>query len=117
MPFLDFGAARTNPFAAVPSSLPPLIPRLQNLIANLELEFCITPVRITNLQFSNRKFFAISSFLNRKSQTTKVLIENARLNSELTAKIPTVCKFLIENGSRFPVPPHSVDQPATNPIF
>ena len=90
MPFLDFGAARTNPFPDVPSSLQPVVPRLQNLIANLELEFRVTPIRINKLQFSNRKFFAISSALNRaarrKSQATKVLIENARLNSELTGK-------------------------------
>jgi hypothetical protein len=98
----------TSRFAAVPSSLQPLIPRLQNLIANLELEFRVTPIRITKLQFSNRKFFAISSSptraTNRESQATEFLIENARLNSELSVKDPTVCKFLIENGSGFPVP-------------
>jgi hypothetical protein len=65
IPFLHLSAVCTSHFAALPSSLPPLIPRLQNLIANLGLELCITPIRITNLQFSNRKFFAISSSLNR----------------------------------------------------
>jgi hypothetical protein len=30
------------------------------LIANLELEFLVSPIRITDLKFSNRKFFAIS---------------------------------------------------------
>ena len=30
------------------------------LIANLELEFRVSPIRITDLKFSNRKFFAIS---------------------------------------------------------
>src|ERR1700741_930626 len=31
----------------------------QFLIANLELEFDLSPIRISNLKFSNRKFFAI----------------------------------------------------------
>ena len=31
------------------------------LIANLELEFHVSPIRITKLKFSNRKFFAIFS--------------------------------------------------------
>jgi hypothetical protein len=31
------------------------------LIANLELEFHLSPIRITKLKFSNRKFFAIFS--------------------------------------------------------
>jgi hypothetical protein len=34
---------------------------LEFLIANLELEFHISPIRISNLKFSNRKFFAIFS--------------------------------------------------------
>jgi hypothetical protein len=90
MPFFHLDAPGTHHFAAIPSSLQPLIPRPQNLIANLELESRLTPLRINKLQFSNRKFFAISSALNRaayrKSQATKVLIENARLNSDLTGK-------------------------------
>jgi hypothetical protein len=134
MPFLDFGAART-PFAAVPSGLQPLIPRLQNLIANLELEFRITPIRITKLQFSNRKFFAISSFLNRaayrKSQATKVLIENARLNSELTgkdsnrlqisnrARIEVSCSAALSQSSPLPIPSSNLQvsnpEPPTSP--
>jgi len=32
---------------------------LQNLIANPELEFHVTPIRISDLKFSNRKFFAV----------------------------------------------------------
>ena len=31
------------------------------LIANLELEFQLTPIRISNVRFSNRKFLAIFS--------------------------------------------------------
>ena len=87
MPFFHLVAC-TIRFAAVPASLQPLIPRLQNLIANLELEFRVNPIRINDLEFSNRKFFAISSFLtcaaHRESQATEFLIENARLNSELS---------------------------------
>jgi len=33
----------------------------ESLIANLELEFHVSPIRITKLKFSNRKFFAIFS--------------------------------------------------------
>jgi hypothetical protein len=112
MPFLHLGTACTGRFAAAPSSLHALLPSPQNLIANLELEFRITPIRITSLQFSNRKFFAISSFLDRvayrNSQATKVLIENARLNSELTGKDSN--RLQISNRERIevPVPPHSV---------
>ena len=58
------------------------------LIANLELEFRINPIRITKLKFSNRKFLAISSFptrsAHRESRATEFLIENARLNFELS---------------------------------
>ena len=32
---------------------------LEFLIANLELEFHLNPIRISNLKFSNRKFFAV----------------------------------------------------------
>ena len=135
MPFLDFGAACTTRFAAVPSSLQPLIPRLQNLIANLELEFRVTPIRINKLQFSNRKFFAISAFPNRaayrKSQATKVLIENARLNSELTGKdsnrlqisnrerIDVSCSAALSQSSPLPIPSSNLQvsnpEPPTSP--
>ena len=37
-----------------------LNPALSVLIANLELEFHVSPLRITDLKFSNRKFFTIS---------------------------------------------------------
>ena len=92
---LQLGTACTSPFAAA-SSLQPLLPCLQNpwppvggrLIANLELESRINPIRITRLQFSNRKFLAILSFpmraANRESQAAALLIENARLNSDLS---------------------------------
>ncbi len=95
MPFSDFGAAQTRPFAAA-SSLQPLLPCLQNpwppvggrLIANLELEFRINHIRINELKFSNRKFLAISAFptrsAHRESRATEFLIENARLNFGLS---------------------------------
>jgi hypothetical protein len=93
---LQLGVTCTSRFAAVPSGLQPLIPRLQHpwppcggrLIANLELEFPVNPIRITKLQFSNRKFLAILSFptraTNRELQATEFLIENPRLNSDLS---------------------------------
>jgi hypothetical protein len=63
---------------------------LQNLIANLELEFRVSPIRINELKLSNRKFSAISSFLprvaDRESQATEFLIANTRLTSELSGK-------------------------------
>jgi hypothetical protein len=39
------------------------------LIANLELEFRVSPIRITDLRFSNRKFFAISCLAFQPSST------------------------------------------------
>ena len=89
-PLLHLDAACISRFAVVSSSLQPLLPRLQNLIANLELEFRVNPIRITKLQFSNRKFLAISAFptrsAHRESRATEFLIENARLNSKLSGK-------------------------------
>ena len=38
---------------------------LQNLIANLELEFRVSPIRINELKFSNRKFSAILTKVRR----------------------------------------------------
>jgi len=43
-----------------PSTRQVLNPALSVLIANLELEFRVSPLRITDLKFSNRKFFTIS---------------------------------------------------------
>jgi len=110
---LQLGVTCTSRFAAVPSSLQPLIPRLQNLIANLELEFRVTLIRITKLQFSNRKFLAISSFptraTNRESQATEPLIENARLRSELSVNDSS--RLQISNRERigYPVPACSAE--------
>ena len=42
-----------------PSTRQVLSPALSVLIANLELEFHVSPLRITDLKFSNRKFFTI----------------------------------------------------------
>ena len=39
------------------------------LIANLELDFRVSPIRITDLRFSNRKFFAISCLAFQPSST------------------------------------------------
>jgi len=65
--------------------------RLQFLIANLELEFRLRPIRINELKFSNRKFLAIlrPSFWILSSFELQVasfqnLIENARLKLGLT---------------------------------
>jgi hypothetical protein len=108
----------TGRSAAVPSSLQPLIPRLQHpwppcggrLIANLELEFPINPIRITKLQFSNRKFLAILSFpiraAHRESQASELLIENARLRSDLSGKDSYHLQISNRERIGFPVPPH-----------
>jgi hypothetical protein len=42
-----------------PSTRQVLNPALSVLIANLELEFHVSPLRITDLKFSNRKFFTV----------------------------------------------------------
>jgi hypothetical protein len=61
---LAAGASRENAaqfatFAISSSSIQHLDSSLQNLIANPELEFHVTPIRISELKFSNRKFFAV----------------------------------------------------------
>ncbi len=92
--FLHLDAACTSRFAAVASTLQARLPNLKHpwppvggrLIANLELESRVNPIRISELKFSNRKFLAISSFLSRtayRESQAPVLIENARLKSEL----------------------------------
>ena len=65
------------------------------LITNLELEFRVSPIRITDLKFSNRKFFAIScvafqpsstsSFsVQRRASSLQNLIETPRLELRAT---------------------------------
>jgi len=58
------------------------------LIANLELNFRVNPIGISELEFSNRKFLTISSSLfcaaHLKPQVMEFLIENARLRFGLT---------------------------------
>jgi hypothetical protein len=88
--FFHLGTACTSRLAAAPSSLYALPPSLKNpwppcggrLIANLELEFSVNPIRITKLEFPNRKFFAISSLLtgatNLGSQATISNLQAAR---------------------------------------
>ncbi len=116
-PLLQLDAACSSRFAAVPSSLQALLPSPQNpwppvggrLIANPELESRVNPIRITELEFSNRKFFAISSFLTytayRESHVTEFLIENARLKSELSGN--GCSRLQISNRERIGVS-HSV---------
>ena len=55
----NFSASAVTPPNALTSLRCPSVFRF--LIANLELEFRVSPIRITDLKFSNRKFFAISS--------------------------------------------------------
>jgi ketosteroid isomerase-like protein len=82
MHFFHLGTACTGRFAAAPSSLHALLPSLKNLIANLELEFSVNPIRITKLEFPNRKFVAILSLLsggtNLGSQATISNLQTAR---------------------------------------
>ena len=65
------------------------------LIANLELEFQVSPIRINQLSFSNRKFFAISTHSSGQPAgsrpathhlplATEFLIETPRLKSLAT---------------------------------
>jgi hypothetical protein len=49
------------------SNLEPAMPNLQLLIANLGLEFRVSPICISELKFSNRKFSSISRSLRRAS--------------------------------------------------
>ena len=112
-PLLQLDATWTSRFDAVSSSLQLLPPRLQNLIANLELEFRINHIRINELEFSNRKFFAISSLptraTNRESQATEFLIENARLNSELSGNDSSRLQISNQERMGVPVPPRRVN--------
>src|ERR1700758_5558480 len=64
---------------------------LQNLIANLELKLHVSPIRINELRFSNRKFLAIlrsasriPSLLEPQGSGFESLIENAGLRSRLS---------------------------------
>jgi hypothetical protein len=114
--FFRLGTACASHFAAVPSGRAALHPSLKKpwppcgarLIANLELEFSVNPIRITKLEFSNRKFFAILSLptgaTNLESQATEFLIENARLESDPRGK--DFNRLQISNRERmgFPVP-------------
>jgi hypothetical protein len=93
MAFLPLGSIGQNNLGAVPASLQPLVPSLQNLIANLQLEFRLTPIRINELKFPNRKVFAILhrafrilSSLELQVSSLQKLIANKRLKSELGAK-------------------------------
>ena len=82
------------------------------LIANLELEFRISPIRISKLKFSNRKFLTISSSLFRaahlKPQVMEFLIENARLRFGLTHTKSS--SLQISNRERI-----AISQPAQSP--
>jgi hypothetical protein len=82
------------------------------LIANLELEFRVSPIRISELKFSNRKFLPISSSLFRaadlKPQVMEFLIENARLRFGLTHTKSS--SLQISNRERI-----AISQPAQSP--
>jgi hypothetical protein len=123
---IDYNSTRRPPAPAIPISALrisrpyPSFQRsassLQNLIANLELEFRASPIRINELKFSNRKFSAILTkvrgfipsanafkvmsvplalphprkpLLPRSADREPqavILIANTRLKSELTSK-------------------------------
>src|ERR1700752_4337093 len=77
----SFGQSR----ASVPQQS--CIPPTRFLIANLELEFHVNPIRINELKFPNRKYFAIfrvglPQFKN--SLATSFLIETPRLKFAAT---------------------------------
>ena len=95
-----------------PSTRQVLNPALSVLIANLELEFHVSPLRITDLKFSNRKFFTISrvafsapchpashiyGFLfQRPASSFQNLIGTPRLEFRPTTTNHVSSKFLIE---------------------
>ena len=118
-------AAHTRAAASEASLIAPA-PRI--LIVTPRLEFPANTTKQTLPTISNR--FKIALFLRVDSpwrmpflhldtafslsfqplvSTLQNLIANARLRSELSGKIPTVCKFLIANGSGFPIPQRSAN--------
>jgi hypothetical protein len=64
----------------------PCVPPTQFLIANLELEFQVSPIRINQLSFSNRKFFAISTHSSGQPA----------VGSRASRHLPLAAEFLIE---------------------
>ena len=70
------------------------------LIANLELEFHVSPIRISNLNFSNRKFFAISCHERRRvyheSRRVRPAPPSACLGLLATSHSSLATAFLIE---------------------
>ena len=99
----------------------PRLPIAKNLIASLELGFSVSPIRITKLQFSNRKYFAILPLLlcatNPESQPTEVLIQNARLEFDLSGKDSN--RLQISNRERMgfsvSLPPRAANSPNLEP--
>ncbi len=78
------------------------------LIANLELDFKLSPIRINDLKFSNRKFSAIFQFIfpSLKTPTPRSVIlkasdqdarsKGSQLSPHSTPPPPAQAKFLIE---------------------
>ena len=81
------------------------------LIANLELEFKLSPIRINDLRFSNRKFFAIFYPEERRVQLAPLGSHPMFL---VTSHSSLVTAFLIETP-RLEIPPTPRKQrPALN---
>jgi hypothetical protein len=117
----NYNSTRPPPSAAIPISARRAPPShsfkqpasiLQILIANLELEFQASPIRISELKIPNRKFSAVSSSpfrtLNRKPQAMNFLIENARLSFGLSPSRISVLE--ISNRERT-----AISQPVPSP--
>jgi hypothetical protein len=80
----------------------------RRLIANPRLEFHLTPIRIIQLRFSNRKFSAIlrrpHGLLESQAsslQKPRPLIETQGLEDAITPINPHTCNFLIETKRGF----------------
>jgi hypothetical protein len=124
---ISYNSTRPPPSPAIPISalrtsqsypsiqLPPS--RLQFLIANLELKLRVNPIRINELQFSNRKFLAIlrsasriPSLFEPQGSGFESLIENARLRSRLTPS--RISQLEISNRERMAIS-HLAPSPAS----
>jgi hypothetical protein len=80
----------------------------RRLIANPRLEFHVTPIRISQLRSSNRKFSAIlrrpDGLLESQAsslQKPRPLIETRGLENAITPINPNTCNFLIETKRGF----------------
>jgi hypothetical protein len=87
-----------------------ITPASRILIVTPRLRFPASATKQTLSPISNRYKLPLLH-LDAVRPSVENLIENARLKSELSGNFPTVCKFLIENGSGFPIPPRSANPP------